>query len=170
MNTRYLFTVKSQQKGGKKKKNCRLRCGKVQKMHFAWSEGTDLPFSSAPNPQTVPRGGRSQRDHGKAFALQTPGKKSDRLILSLKTHNVSEADGKSKKLGFKFVWIILSLLELKTLGENPYRMRTVKSNVGASLVAQWLGVCLPRQGTRVRALVWEDPTCRGATRPVGHNY
>ena len=25
------------------------------------------------------------------------------------------------------------------------------------------------QGTRVRALVWEDPTCRGATRPVGHN-
>ena len=33
---------------------------------------------------------------------------------------------------------------------------------GASLVAQWLRVCLPMQGTRVRALVWEDPTCRGA--------
>ena len=29
---------------------------------------------------------------------------------------------------------------------------------------------LPMQGTRVRALVWEDPTCRGATRPVSHNY
>ena len=40
----------------------------------------------------------------------------------------------------------------------------------ASLVAQWLGVCLPMQGTRVRALVWEDPTCRGATGPVTHNY
>ena len=40
----------------------------------------------------------------------------------------------------------------------------------ASLVAQWLGVCLPMQETRVRALVWEDPTCRGATRPVSHNY
>ena len=39
-----------------------------------------------------------------------------------------------------------------------------------SLVAQWLRVCLPRQGTRVRALVWEDPTCRGATGPVSHNY
>ena len=26
------------------------------------------------------------------------------------------------------------------------------------------------QGTRVRALVWEDPTCRGATKPVCHNY
>ncbi|KAJ8789691.1 hypothetical protein J1605_004825 [Eschrichtius robustus] len=42
--------------------------------------------------------------------------------------------------------------------------------VGASLVAQWLRICLPMQGTRVRALVREDPTCRGATRPVSHNY
>ena len=41
---------------------------------------------------------------------------------------------------------------------------------GASLVAQWLRSCLPVQGTQVRALVWEDPTCRGATRPVSHNY
>ena len=40
----------------------------------------------------------------------------------------------------------------------------------ASLVAQWLRICLPMQGTRVRALVWEDPTCHGATKPVSHNY
>ncbi|KAJ8780354.1 hypothetical protein J1605_011618 [Eschrichtius robustus] len=40
----------------------------------------------------------------------------------------------------------------------------------ASLVAQWLRICLLRQGTRVRALVWEDPTCRGAPRPVSHYY
>ena len=40
----------------------------------------------------------------------------------------------------------------------------------ASLVAQWLRICLPMQGTRVRALVWEDPTCLGATKPVCHNY
>ena len=40
----------------------------------------------------------------------------------------------------------------------------------ASLVVQWLGVCLPVQGTRVQALVWGDPTCRGATRPMSHNY
>ena len=38
----------------------------------------------------------------------------------------------------------------------------------ASPVVQWLGVCLPMQGTRVRALVWEDPTCCGATGPVSH--
>ena len=40
----------------------------------------------------------------------------------------------------------------------------------ASLVAQWLGIRLPMQGTWVRALVLEDPTCRGATKPVRHNY
>ena len=39
----------------------------------------------------------------------------------------------------------------------------------ASLVGQWLRICLPVQGTRVRALVREDPTCRGATRPVSRN-
>ncbi|KAJ8784991.1 hypothetical protein J1605_007547 [Eschrichtius robustus] len=41
---------------------------------------------------------------------------------------------------------------------------------GASLVAQWLGIRLPMQGTRVRALVWEDPTCHGATKSMRHNY
>ena len=51
----------------------------------------------------------------------------------------------------------LSVRELKN-----YRMR-------ASLVAQWLRVRLPMQGTRVRVLGWEDPTCRRATRPVRHN-
>ena len=40
----------------------------------------------------------------------------------------------------------------------------------ASLVAQWLRICLPMQGTRVRALVWEDPTCRGAAGSVSHDY
>ena len=40
----------------------------------------------------------------------------------------------------------------------------------ASLVAQWLGIRLPMQGTWVRALVREDPTCHGATKPVLHNY
>ena len=46
----------------------------------------------------------------------------------------------------------------------------LKRMYGASLVAQWLRICLPMQGTGVRALVWEDPTCRGATGPVSHNY
>ena len=44
-----------------------------------------------------------------------------------------------------------------------------KSSGGASLVAQWLRIRLPTQGTRVRALGREDPTCRGATGPVSHD-
>ena len=43
-------------------------------------------------------------------------------------------------------------------------------NEGASLVAQWLRICLPMQGTQVQALVWEDPTCRRATGTMSHNY
>ena len=45
-----------------------------------------------------------------------------------------------------------------------------KTCLRASLVAQWLRIRLPMQGTRVRALVLEDPTCRRATRPGHHNY
>ena len=41
---------------------------------------------------------------------------------------------------------------------------------GTSLVAQWLRIYLLMQGTRVRALVQEDPTCCRATKPVHHNY
>ena len=52
-----------------------------------------------------------------------------------------------------------------------FRDKETKNQRGwASLVVQWLRICLPMQGTRVRALVWEDPTCRGATMPVSHNY
>ena len=47
---------------------------------------------------------------------------------------------------------------------------TKKGRFGTSLVAQWLRIRLPMQRTWVRGLVWEDPTCRGATRPVSHNY
>ena len=45
-----------------------------------------------------------------------------------------------------------------------------KMGHGASLVVQWLRICLPMQGTRVQALVREVPTCRGATKPMRHNY
>ena len=46
----------------------------------------------------------------------------------------------------------------------------LKKQQRASLVVQWLRISLPMQGTRARALVWEDPTCHGATGPVSHNY
>ena len=57
----------------------------------------------------------------------------------------------------------------------PYVIRQEKEIYGiqierASLVAQWIRILLPMQGTWVRALVWEDPTCCGATKPMLHNY
>ena len=51
----------------------------------------------------------------------------------------------------------------------PTGGRHQKQRERASLVAQWLRICLLMQGTRVRALAWEDPTCRGAAGPVSHN-
>ena len=37
------------------------------------------------------------------------------------------------------------------------------NNGGTSLVAQWLRIHLPMQGTQVQCLVQEDPTCLCAT-------
>ena len=53
--------------------------------------------------------------------------------------------------------------------EKREKWKEVK-NCWASLVAQWLRICLPMQGTQVRALVWEDPTCCGPTKTMHHNY
>ena len=53
------------------------------------------------------------------------------------------------------------MLSEKSVQNNSYQ---------ASLVAQWLRIRLPIQGTRAGALVWEDPTCRRATKPMRHNY
>ena len=38
-----------------------------------------------------------------------------------------------------------------------------------SLVVQWIGICLPMQGTRVQSLVLGDSTWHGATNPVHHD-
>ena len=39
-----------------------------------------------------------------------------------------------------------------------------------SMVAQWLRIHLPKQGTWVQSLVREDSTCHGAIKPVCHSY
>ena len=66
--------------------------------------------------------------------------------------------------------ILLRDAEKDSPHEAKQRLLRSKHKPRASLVAQWLRICLPIQGTRVRALVWEDPTCRRATGPVSHNY
>ena len=45
-----------------------------------------------------------------------------------------------------------------------------KSTYRDVLVAQWLRIRLSMQGTRVQSLGREDPTCRGAAKPVRHDY
>ena len=48
---------------------------------------------------------------------------------------------------------------------------TLKQRVWeTSLVAQWIWVCLPTQGTWVQSLVEEDSTYCGETKPMCHNY
>ena len=64
----------------------------------------------------------------------------------------------------------IMLSEVSQSQKDKYSMIHLKEVPRASLVAQWLRIRLPMQGTRVQALVREDPTCRGATKPVRHNY
>ena len=61
----------------------------------------------------------------------------------------------------------LTQLNIKKRTDNSIKKW---EDLGTSLVAQWLRIRLPMQGTRVWALVREGPTCRGATKPVRHDY
>ena len=54
----------------------------------------------------------------------------------------------------------------KRSSSHLYQDREIRT----SLVAQWLRIRLPIQGTRVRALGREDPTRRKATEPMHHSY
>ena len=81
-----------------------------------------------------------------------------------------------------FLWYVF----LPLLTSNPFLLLNLKCvfcrqhivescflkivNLGTSLVAHWLRIRLPMQGTQVRSLVRENPTCCGATKPVRHNY
>ena len=46
----------------------------------------------------------------------------------------------------------------------------LKAGRNTSLVAQWIRLHPLRQGTQVQSLVREDSTCRGAMKPMCHNY
>ena len=61
------------------------------------------------------------------------------------------------------------------LGEESKSQTRVRKNLlentlGTSLVVRWLRILLPMQGTQVRSLIREDPTCCRATKPMPHNY
>ena len=44
-----------------------------------------------------------------------------------------------------------------------------KKQIRTSLVVWWIGICQPVQGTQVRSLIWEDPTCLRVTKHARHN-
>ena len=46
----------------------------------------------------------------------------------------------------------------------------LRANERTSLVVPVLRICLPVQGIQVGSLVWEDPTCHRAPKPVSHSY
>ena len=80
-----------------------------------------------------------------------------------------EDSWKLRKLG-DFVCVCLCMLAVsweKSFNSGNNSMKDLK---GTSLVIQWLRIHLPMQGTQVRSLVWEDPTCHKATKRVYHNY
>ena len=83
---------------------------------------------------------------------------NQQLTLSAKTIKL-----KRKQRG-KFSWPQIWQWILR------YDEKHNKNESRTSPVEQWLRIRLPMQGTQVRALVWEDPTCCGATNPVRHNY
>ena len=45
----------------------------------------------------------------------------------------------------------------ESLNQNITRYKT-------SLVAEWMGICLPMQGTQFQPLVWEDSKYLGVTK------
>ena len=104
---------------------------------------------------------------GKFIAIQSYLKKQETSQinnLSLHLKQLEKEKQKNPKVSRrKEIINIRSEINEKDMKENIKKIR-------ASLVAQWLRICLPMQGTWVRALLWEDPTCRGATGPVSHNY
>ena len=79
---------------------------------------------------------------------------------------------------WRTVWRFLIILKIELpydpaislMGIYPEKTIIQKETCGTSQVAQWLRICQPMQGTWVRALVQEDPTCHGTTKPVCHNY
>ena len=113
------------------------------------------------------------------------------LHLSKKTNITEKVLEKSSKLNEKlristWCWVNIKnvraqLNELRFLAsigycpflfaEIPAMLNIVRKQLNrTSLVAQWLRISLPIQETWVRSLVQEDPTCRGAIKPVRHNY
>ena len=67
--------------------------------------------------------------------------------------------------------VIHPILQLTFIAQESLSPESTHQNSkDGALVVQWLRICCAMQRTWVRSLVWEDPTCCGAAKPVCHNY
>ena len=48
-------------------------------------------------------------------------------------------------------------------------MKRNRAFPGGAGKCEWVRIWLPSQGTQVQSTVWEDPTCRGATKRMCQN-
>ena len=132
--------------------------------HWIWLHGdTDLLRSALGLCRGMGSGTRLER--AESGWRSGSGDSNCRILLSKSYHEWEQEEGVCKSC------LLFNFFSVDGNGRVGNRKRRILREDGrASLVAQWLRICLLMQGTRVRALVWEDPTCRGAAGPVSHNY
>ena len=96
-----------------------------------------------------------------------------------KAYEIIKSEEKQRKINkeWKPTWIMgchqghnLCIIRVPKKEKEKGEESLFKEIIRASLVVQRLRIHLPMQGIQVWALVREDPTCCGATKPVCHNY
>ena len=95
-------------------------------------------------------------------------------MFKIHTMEISEGKERQKETEEISKIIITEIFQKLIIDGKPQiqeAQRTQNENAKkCTPTTQWLRIHLPVQGTRVQALVQEDPTCHGATKPVHHNY
>ena len=81
-----------------------------------------------------------------------------------------QADSLQSKPPWKTKDTGVGSLSLLNIIKAIYNNNNKKPKRWACLVPQWQRIHLPTQETLVRSLIWEDPTCRRATKRIHHNY
>ena len=109
-----------------------------------------------------------------SFPINSLKVKICKTFLTWNCHSLS----RDNKTHYKNIHLTVTIkMEPKCHLWPPHPVKFKNVWLGTSLVAQWIRIHLPMQGTQVPALVREDPTCRRATspcatttEPVRHNY
>ena len=68
------------------------------------------------------------------------------------------------------ILIYITKVKIKFLKIASTSSEPEVSNSGTSLVAHWIRIDWPMQGTQVQSLLREDPTCHRATKLMHYNY